>query len=321
MRDDFLRRFARKILWSLPHLKQVVLERDRLRAELERLKTWDSPIPSVEEIKRKEQAIFRDIPKEIPGVDLNEAEQIRLLERFRKYYKELPFQAHKRENLRYFFENTNFGYADAIVLYCMIRHARPNKIIEVGSGYSSCAILDTNELFFNNEISCTFIEPHPQLLQSLIKESDKDRIEIVPKNLQDVDLARFSSLSAGDILFIDSSHISKIDSDVNYAFFRILPYIRAGVYIHFHDIFYPFEYPKKWVYQGISYNESYLLKAFLQYNEAFKIQFFNHYLSIFHRGELSEALPLCMENTGGSIWIRKLCSQNSYEKQTTSRPL
>ena len=176
----------------------------------------------------------------------------------------------------------------------------------MGSGYSSCVILDTNELFFDNAISCTFIEPYPDLVDSLMEDRDLSRIELVRKKLQEVDSSRFTALSAGDILFIDSSHVSKIDSDVSYVFFKILPLLKSGVHIHFHDIIYPFEYPKEWVYQGIAWNEAYLLRAFLQYNSAFKIQFFNSFLSLFHREAFGDAIPLGMKNTGGSIWITRV---------------
>jgi hypothetical protein len=90
----------------------------------------------------------------------------------------------------------------------MIRHLQPKKIIEVGSGYSSCLILDTNKLYFNNEIQCTFIEPYPQLLLSLINVKEKVNFEIIQKNLQDIELGKFMELSAGDILFIDSMLIT-----------------------------------------------------------------------------------------------------------------
>ena len=155
-------------------------------------------------------------------------------------------------------ENPAFATVTPSFFYCILRHTRPARVIEVGSGYSSCALLDTNELFFGNSIACTFIEPYPQLLTSLLKDGDDSRITVVAKNLQDVELSVFSELSAGDVLFVDSSHVSKTNSDVNYVFFEILPRLSSGVYIHFHDIFYPFEYPKEWVYQGRAWNEAYL---------------------------------------------------------------
>lgn len=275
-------------------------------------KTWVpsghfySPIPSIEEIKLKEDEIYKNIPGEIPGIDLNVEKQIELLNKFKEYYIELPFEPYKKGKLRYFFENPNYSYSDAIFLHCMVRYLKPKKIIEVGSGYSSCVVLDTNELFFENKISCTFIEPYPQLLLSLIREGDKENINLIQRNLQDVDINLFSELSAGDILFIDSTHVSKINSDVNYIFFKVLPHINSGVYIHFHDIFYPFEYPKEWIYEGRAWNEVYLLRAFLQYNKEFKIQFYNTFLEHFYKDKFVSEMPLCMKNTGGSIWIKKI---------------
>jgi len=274
-------------------------------------KTWVppghfySPIPSMEEIRSRESKIFNEIPRELPSIDLNEKNQLKLFDKFKEFYREQPFEAHRKDGLRYFFENPAYLYSDAIFLHCMVRQFRPRKIIEIGSGYSSCVILDTNELFFNNEIDCTFIEPYPQLLLSLLKASDLDRVEIISSNLQDVLVEKFDDLSAGDFLFIDSTHVTKTDSDVNYIFFKILPHIKAGVYVHFHDIFYPFEYPKEWVYEGRSWNEAYILRAFLQFNNSFEIIFFNTFLEYFHEDMFLRDMPLCLKNPGGSIWIRK----------------
>ncbi len=300
----------KNVLKKLPFSRDAFLEIEKWRAEKDRLwvplEHYYSPIASLDEIRLRENELFNSYPKEIPGVDLNEKGQINLLNEFKGYYNEQPFGGHKKENLRYFFENPAYSYSDAIILYCMMRHARPKNVIEVGSGYSSCVILDTNELFFNNGISCTFIDPYPALLQSLLKDNDKDRIDIIPKKLQDVDINRFASLTAGDILFIDSTHVSKIGSDVNQIFFTILPFLKSGVYIHFHDIFYPFEYPKEWIYEGRAWNEAYLLRTFLQYNSGFKIQFFNTFLEYFYEDEFRSEMPLCMKNKGGSIWIKKV---------------
>ncbi|MDZ7959632.1 MAG: class I SAM-dependent methyltransferase [Aulosira sp. DedQUE10] len=303
----------------LPLVKQLYEEIQQLHTQLSNLQSsikqyqlgWPpghfySPIPSIEKIKDKEAEIFENIPKEILGVEINAAEQLSLLTQFKSYYAQQPFKEQKTDNLRYFFDNPNFSYGEAIIFYSMIRHIKPKKIIEIGSGYSSCVMLDTNEIFFNNEILCTFIEPYPELLLSLIKHSDVDRIKIIPNNLQDIELSNFSSLNAGDILFIDSTHVSKIDSDVNHIFFRILPHIKSGVYIHLHDIYYPFEYPKEWVYQGRAWNEAYLLRAFLQYNSAFKIVYFNSFIGHLYRDKLLSEMPLCGQHAGSSIWIKKI---------------
>ena len=211
----------------------------------------------------------------------------------------------KTGSLRYLLENPSYGYTDGIILYSMIRHIKPKRVIEVGSGYSTCLLLDTNEIFFNSSIDCTCIEPYPEFMLSLIKEGDKDQIHLIEAKLQDVDLEIFSALDTGDILFIDSSHICKVNSDVNYIFFEILPHLKSGVYIHFHDIFYPFEYPKEWIFEGRAWNESYLLRGFLSYNNLFRIVFFTSFLQCFHKNLLESEMNLLMRDKGGSIWIQK----------------
>jgi len=264
-----------------------------------------SPIPSIAEIKSIENSIWGTIPRSLDGINMNEIGQLHLLSAFLKFYKELPFEEHIKTGLRYYFENPNFSYADAISLFCMICLLKPTRIIEVGSGFSSCAILDTNQLFFDNRIKTIFIEPYPDTFLSLIREEDREAINLISNNLQEVNTETFYSLDENDILIIDSTHVSKIKSDVNYIFFDLLPKLNKGVYIHFHDIFYPFEYPKEWIYEGRAWNEAYLLRAFLQYNDYFEIVFFNDFLGKFYRGLLERDMPLYLRNTGGSIWLKK----------------
>lgn len=298
-----------KSFYNVPYLKRFFINMSKIGV----YKTWVppghfySPISSLVDIRNRENKIFDAyLARELPGIDLNVKAQLELLQKFSIYYPNLPFEPYPKANLRYFYNNLSYSYSDAICLYCTINHVKPKKIIEVGSGYSSCLILDTNDLNFDGKISCTFIEPFPHLLLSLIKDKDKEKIEIVQKKLQDVEIDKFSELSAGDILFIDSTHVSKVGSDVNYIFFEILPALQRGVYIHFHDIFYPFEYPKEWIYEGRSWNEAYMLRTFLQYNYDYKIVFFNTFLEYFYRDKFVEKMPLCLKNTGGSIWLKKM---------------
>ncbi|QIR39711.1 class I SAM-dependent methyltransferase [Tolypothrix sp. PCC 7910] len=304
---------------KLPIVKQLSAEIQQLQGKIVNLQStlnqyqmgWPpghfySPIPSIEEVKARAEKIFADIPREILGINLNEEKQIALLNDLAQYYHQQPWSDSKQEGLRFFFDNPNYSYGEAIILYSLIRQIQPQRIIEIGSGYSSAAILDTNELFLDNKINCTFIEPYPQLLSSLLKASDLSRIEIVPTKLQETEINIFSSLAAGDILLIDSTHVSKIDSDVNHILFRILPQLARGVYIHIHDICYPFEYPQAWIYQGRAWNEAYILRAFLQYNSAFEILFFNSFFGYFHSDILKEKMPLCAKNPGTSIWLKKI---------------
>jgi hypothetical protein len=164
--------------------------------------------------------------------------------------------------------------------------------------------MDVNEMFFNNSIDLNFIEPYPERLYSLIAEKDRPFMTVVEKPVQDVDLSLFGKLEKGDILFIDSSHVSKCASDVNFILFEVLPVIKSGVLIHFHDIFYPFEYPKNYVYNGWNWNEDYVLRAFLMHNNAFSIKFFSNYLHSLHKDSFS-AMPLSYLNTGSNFWIEK----------------
>jgi predicted O-methyltransferase YrrM len=257
---------------------------------------------------------------------LNEKGQLALLKQFEAFYPDQPFTPDPAPGRRYSFENPNYSYNDGIVLYCMMRHSRPRRIVEIGSGYSSCAMLDVNERFFDNSIACTFIDPYPQLLRDLINESDHDRIRIFGQRVQDVDIDVFRELQASDILFIDSSHVTKTGSDVNYIIFKILPLLNEGVLIHFHDIFYPFEYPVDWVYEGRSWNEAYLLRAFMQYNEAFEIQFFNSFLIEKYRETFESAMPLCLKRAGANLWLKKIRHDPELErvearKQRNPRPV
>jgi predicted O-methyltransferase YrrM len=304
-----------KAIKKLPYIRSLVKERDQLHGLVTAWKRhlryvppghFYSPIPNLDYVRANEAAIFGSTPEVIPGVDLAESAQLQLLEEFKRYYAELPFTPHKTPPLRYFFENPAYSYSDAITLYCMIRHAQPKRIVEIGSGYSSCAMLDTNELFFSGGIKTTFIEPYPELLLSLIRPSDQETIALIPSKLQDVGAEVFQSLEANDILFVDSTHVCRIHSDVNRILFEILPSLKSGVYVHFHDIFYPFEYPKEWVYEGRAWNEAYALRAFLQFNSAFRIVFFNTYLEHFHRPFFEKHMPLCLKNLGGSLWIQRL---------------
>lgn len=288
-------------------VRQLMAERDMYKSmQFVPPGHFYSAIPNLEEVKQRETRIFQAPEKTLPGINMRDEQQVTLLHEFTNYYHEQAFPDTKQSDYRYFFDNPAFAYADGLVLYSMIRSIKPKHIIEVGSGYSSCMTLDTNQRFFNNEMKCTFMEPYPDLLLSLIEPDDLTRMELIPLGLQDVELEKFSELEAGDICFIDSTHVGKIGSDVNYIFFQILPVLKPGVIIHFHDIFYPFEYPKEWVFEGRAWNENYYLRAFLEFNDSFEILYFNDYMRQFHADLIMAKMPLCLKNSGGSIWMKKI---------------
>jgi hypothetical protein len=262
-----------------------------------------SPIPSVEEVQKDEERIFSS-PQTLPGVDLNIEGQIALLDRLERFYESFPFTNPRTGGLRYSLANLVFGGVDAVFLFAMLRHISPRKVIEVGSGHSSCLMLDTNDLFFGGNTAFTFIDPNPDALRALLNDGDEDRVQIIPTRIQEIKLDTFAALNAGDILFIDSSHVSKVGSDVNYIVFEVLPSLKNGVYVHIHDIHYPFEYPREWVYAGRAWNESYLLRAFLQYNDSFQIVLFNALVSRLCEERLRKQFPVALDCTGG-IWLQR----------------
>jgi predicted O-methyltransferase YrrM len=301
-----IKKQIKKYINQLPYIKNLI-------KEIEVNKTdyppghYHSSIVNVEEIRNRERDIFSITTKEIEGIDLNEDAQLKLLNELAQNYSSIPFSNSKQEHLRYYYDNGFYCQSDGIFLHLILRHFRPKSIIEVGSGFSSSVMLDTNELFFDNSIQLTFIEPYPQRLYSLFKETDKQNHKTIVSNLQNVNLEIFEKLNENDILFIDSTHVSKTDSDVNRVLFDILPRLKKGVLIHFHDIFYPFEYPKEWVmgWKGFGWNEDYVLRAFLMYNNKYKIIMFNTFLEHFHNDWFKKNMPVCLENTGGSIWLQK----------------
>ncbi|CAN5770970.1 hypothetical protein BH20PSE1_BH20PSE1_02830 [soil metagenome] len=142
-------------------------------------------------------------------------------------------------------------------------------------------------------------------MRSILKPGDTERIRIIEKPLQDVPVSLFQGLTANDILFIDSTHVSRVGSDVNYLFFEVLPALRPGLFIHFHDVFWPFEYPESWIEEGRQWQEDYVLRAFLEFNQAFEIVVFNAFLETFHGDWFEKYMPLCLKNPGGSIWLRR----------------
>jgi predicted O-methyltransferase YrrM len=268
--------------------------------------SYSSPIVDKVDIRRREGEIFSGTSRHVPGVALNEEYQLMLLKEFERYYPDMPFQETRNEG-RYYYNNGFYLHSDAIVLYSMIRHFRPKRIIEIGAGYSSAAMLDTVDRLGFRNTEFTFIDPFPDRLRSLLRNDDQLRSTIIEKRLEDVDVTLFDQLGGNDILFVDSSHVCKTGSDVNKIILELLPRLKSKVLIHFHDVFYPFEYPKSWVldWNSFGWNEDYFLRAFLMFNNAFEIVFFNTFLEHFHKERFMTTMPDCMKNPGGSLWIRK----------------
>ena len=294
---------------------QLTAERDQLAASYAQLQVqqtrygmWPpghfySPHPDLDDVQRDQVRLFERRIDSVPGLDINAEGQLQLLDHLGPLSRTQPFSDEPDERHRYYYGNTWFGPGDAIVYHCLLRHLRPERVIEVGIGFSSALLLDTNDEFLDKSCSATFIDPYPERMLELLG-ADDESVKIVAEPVQDVGQELFSSLKSGDILFIDSSHVTKAGSDVNYLYFEVLPSLPSGVYVHIHDIFWPFEYTKEWVLEGRAWNEAYLVHAYLIGNRNMEVVWFNDYLGQQHRERVRSSLAMWDQNRGGSLWLR-----------------
>jgi hypothetical protein len=187
----------------------------------------------------------------------------------------------------------------------MIRRFRPQRLIEIGSGWSSACSMDTVERYLDGACELTFIEPHPELLHRLLGPA-VDKVRIMAHPVQQVPPETVDDLEAGDILFIDSTHVLRTGSDVWYEMFELLPRLRSGVLVHLHDMFWPFEYPRQWtVVENRAWNELYAVRALLTDNPSWEILMFNSYLAQLERSLIADTYPRFLRNTGGALWLRR----------------
>lgn len=278
-----------------------------------------SPLPDISEISSMEDSLFLKNEDSCLCIDLQEKEQLSLLKKLSVYYSNFNYSEKPDPKCRFHLGQEWFCHGDALILYAMMRHLRPKNVIEAGSGFSSALMLDTDQKFSDKRTKFTFIEPYPDRLLALIQPEDRNHCRIIQEKLQDMDLAMFRELQCNDILFIDSSHVSKFGSDVNFVLFEVLPILQPGVVIHFHDIMWPFEYPKQWILMGRAWNEAYILRAFLQYNNAFRILLFNSFAGYHFKKYFEENMPLFLKNTGGSIWLQKVSNGTPFESKVHVR--
>ncbi len=240
------------------------------------------------------------------GVHAHEHEQLAFLEVLAKNQPRVTIPESANVAWRYRLDNEYFATGDGPVLYALLNHLKPCRIIEIGSGYSSALMLDYREHVGEGACQLTFIEPYPSRLRQLLKPEDMNEATIIDKPVQLVEPDVFNQLDAGDILFIDSSHVVKYSSDVVYLFFDILPRLKPGVIIHVHDILAGFEYPDEWMDEGRAWNEAYLLRAFLQYNASFRILLWPSFISQEFPEAYRNAFPQTQGRCGGSIYLERL---------------
>lgn len=253
----------------------------------------------------------------LAGIDINASKQIELLEVFTGYRAEYESFSTRtgKEPWQFKMDNPGFGPIDAEVLYCIIRRFQPRKILEIGCGHSTYlsaeAVLKNCDL--NGVVAeLTAVDPLPG---RTVKFGFPGLSRLIAMTIDRVDPAEYESLEENDILFIDSSHVLKIGSDVQYEYLEILPRLKKGVLVHIHDIFFPCEYPEIWV-RGMRrfWNEQYLVQAFLSFNSVFEIVWCGSYMHLNHPDKLQQAFPSYDPDTvwntirpgATSLWIRKI---------------
>jgi predicted O-methyltransferase YrrM len=246
----------------------------------------------------------------LPGINFNIDEQLSLLSKF-NYNTELlqfPIDRVKNESTReYYYNNGSYLSGDSEYLYNMVRHFKPKKIIEVGSGFST--LMAKNAIIKNTVEDSSYqcrqicIEPYEQpWLENLGLEVIREKIEVLNRDV-------FKQLESTDILFIDSSHIIRPQGDVLCEFLEILPLLNPGVLIHVHDIFTPKDYLDNWIYDlHLLWNEQYLLEAFLCFNDKFRIIGATNFLSHHYSKEFSAKCPVFAKQENrepGAFWMVK----------------
>lgn len=271
-----------------------------------RLFHYYEPLPDFPSITQK-QALKRHHSS---CIDWNLEAQLDLVQILSLYDTEIKQLAEQQSaSLKFDFFNDFYGELDAAVYYALLREIKPSTVLEIGCGYSTqiaaLAIEKNKQEGKISKIIC--IEPYPE---PRLTEANID-IKLITEKVEDVDLKIFKQLEAGDILFIDSTHTVKFGSDVCREILEILPEISPGVWIHFHDIFFPYDYPPQWlIEERTAWNEQYMLEAFLSYNHSFEVILANHWLSVDYPQEVAKLWAGVLQwkepyhNCGG-LWLRK----------------
>jgi hypothetical protein len=269
-----------------------------------------SPVVDRDDVAARGEQIWPDEPMCL-GIDFDDDHHRHVLtEVFAQFIGDYDFPETEDEITaphQYFTQNSQFSWLDSRALFVLLRHWRPRRIIEVGSGFSSLLMADVNQRFLDGTVDITCIEPYPRPF--LVEGQVPGLARVIVDKVQDVALDEYQRLQAGDILFIDSSHVSKTGSDVNHLYFEVLPRLAAGVRIHVHDIFLPDDYPAEWVlFDKRSWNEQYVLRALLMYSSAFAVRFGCAYALHRFGDEVASALgrPAGQAFGGGSIWLEKI---------------
>ena len=250
---------------------------------------------------------------DLVGVDVKEDRQLELLRRlsgrYRAEYQSFPLNRTEEAN-RYYVKNGYFESVDGEMYHCIIRDFKPRQIIEVGVGHSTrlaaSALLLNHEEDPARELSLVAIDPFPTRLP---EEGIPGLTEVIVRPVEQMDASWFERLDAGDILFIDSSHVLKIGNDVWFEYLEVIPRLKPGVLVHVHDVFLPSHYRRETVVRDKWFwNEQYLLQAFLAFNAEFEVVWSGSLMHLRHPRELENAFPSYSRSDcwPGSFWFQRV---------------
>jgi predicted O-methyltransferase YrrM len=270
-----------------------------------------SPLPDTRELGAEpaHSQVWRPQPRETPGIDWRDEEQVSLCRDVFGQQERLAFpDAPTGDETEYFTGNEQFAPFDAWLLEAFLRMLSPARLIEIGSGFSTLVSARVNRELLDGAVHITCIEPYPR---PFLVDGVPGVSELRVEKVQETPLEVFEALSHDDVLFIDTSHVAKTGSDVVWLYQEVLPRLRPGVVVHIHDIFVPGEYPEDWVLDGRAWNELYVVRAFLAFNGAFRIELGAQYLLKRHRRLVLDVFPGMREDRyarpgGGSLWIRRI---------------
>jgi hypothetical protein len=235
------------------------------------------------------------------GIDMQADAQLAFLDAIAPFASEFDYPRgpeQRRQAHDFYQDNGAFEGLDARIWFCLARHVRPRRVVEVGGGFSSLLTADINRQFFSGQTAFFCIDPTPP---AVLIAGVPGLSKLLPFPVQEVPLGLFESLRENDVLFIDSSHVSKTGSDVNFLCIEVLPRLAPGVLVHFHDIFLPGDYPEEW--RGFGWNEQYLVQALLIDSTGFEVVFGSQFAA----QRFAEKIPQIFgaPYTGASLWLRR----------------
>jgi hypothetical protein len=213
-------------------------------------------------------------PRRLPGIDFNLDSQRNLLAQFNGKAVPERLDQPPKSDTDFSFQNPNFGGGDADIWFQMIRHFKPSRIFEIGSGHSTK--MARLAVSYNQKDDPAYECQHMCIEPFEMPWLEKLGIEVRRELVENIDPDLFNDLAANDILFIDSSHMIRPGGDVLTEYLEILPTLAPGVVVHIHDIFTPREYPESWLREPRFWNEQYLLEGFLTHNSDWEVLLANN---------------------------------------------